>query len=375
MKKQPKNTKKKRILFIGQLPPPIHGVSAMNSYLVNSRLIRANYDLEIVNLQFAKSIQVIAKFSFSKLWKAIVLGLEIVRKILLCRPHLVYFTIAPSGFAFYRDAYYVLLIKLLKKKIIFHLHSQGIRRHANSSRLKKKIYSAVFKNTSVICLSESLIKDIRDVYDQRPFIVPNGIQPINTCMEEKQGKNNELPQIFYLSNFIKSKGVLVLLEALTILKKQGYAFRASLVGAPGDFSFSDLEDIIDRQGMAAEVKVVGPLYGEEKFRALKAADMFVFPTYNDAFPLVNIEAMQCGLPVISTYEGGIPDIVEHNESGYLVRKRDPEMLAEKIAVLLSDSNLRTEMGKRGYKKFVEQFTIDRFEKKMNQTFQEILTHA
>ena len=127
----------KRILFLGQIPPPLHGASIMNSYVINSEVIRTNFSIESVNFQFAKSIKEIEKFSFLKVYKAFLCGFEIVKKVIIQKPDLVYFNLAPKGFAFYRDAFYVFLLKLLKRKIVFHLHGKGIKKNVENNFLKK----------------------------------------------------------------------------------------------------------------------------------------------------------------------------------------------------------------------------------------------
>ncbi len=111
---------------------------------------------------------------------------------------------------------------------------------------------------------------------------------------------------------------------------------------------------------------------EKKISELQKADIFVFPTFNEAFPLVLLEASQFSLPVISTFEGGIPDIVVDGKTGFLVKSQNPEMLAEKISILLNNSNLRIEMGRNAYERFINNFTIDIFEKNMLKTFNSIL---
>jgi glycosyltransferase involved in cell wall biosynthesis len=82
--------------------------------------------------------------------------------------------------------------------------------------------------------------------------------------------------------------------------------------------------------------------------------------------------MQFGLPVISTFEGSIPDIVINNETGFLVETQNAQMLAEKIAILLKDKDLRIEMGKKGYERFINNYTLNHFENSMNKTFWKIL---
>lgn len=360
------------MLCILQLPPPVHGVSIMNEFVVKSQLLNDSLDIRTIDFKFGKSIKDLEKFTFRKFYKSIMYGFTIVRHLNNFKPDLIYFTIAPKGFAFYRDAYYILLLKLFRRKILIHLHGKGIDKITRNSRIKRILYKTVFKNLHVICLSEFLWNDIKEIYKGIPFIIPNGIKPESASDCKNDQPKDKVPKILYLSNFIKNKGVLVLVDALAILKKQGFVFKANLVGAPSDISNHVLETIIKEQNLTGCIHVIGPLNGEAKSQAYKEADMFVFPTYNDAFPLVTIEAMRAGLPVVSTFEGSIPDIVIHNETGLLVEKENPEMLAENIALLFTNVEMRNEMGARGYQRYLENFTLEQFERNMSETFQKVL---
>ena len=362
----------RKILCILQLPPPLHGVSLMNSLVINSELIRSNFNIDVVNLQFTKSVKELGKISFLKVYKSIYYGYEIVKKVLTKKPDLVYFTLCPTGFAFYRDAFYVVLLKLLNLKIVFHLHGKGIKPNAEKSILKKYLYAWVFKNTYVICLSESLTDDIAEVYKSTPFIVPNGIQVQPESREMRHLINGSIPQILYLSHYLRNKGILVLIDALGILNNKGYLFNARLIGPPADLTVEFLKNIITNQNLKEVVKVIGPLYGDDKFLEFQKADIFVFPTYNDAFPLVTLEAMEYSLPVISTFEGGIPEIVIDGETGFLVETQNAQILADRIGILLKDKKLRIEMGEKGHERFMNNYTLDRFCNNMNKTFQDIL---
>jgi glycosyltransferase involved in cell wall biosynthesis len=362
----------KKILFIIQLPPPVHGASLMNSYVINSEVIRSTYLIEVISLQFVKSIKNVAKFSLVKVFKFFFYGFVIVKKVLTQKPDLVYFTICPTGIAFYRDAFYVVLLKLLNSKIVFHLHGKGIKKNVKKSYFKKYLYTWVFKNTYIICLSELLSEDISEVYSGVPFIVPNGIEVQSKFNGIVNRLNRTVPQILYLSNYIRNKGILVLIEALEILKDQGYQFTARLVGAPADLTIEFLENIITNRNLSELTKIIGPRYADNKFLEFQEADIFVHPTYNDVFGLVNLEAMQFSLPVISTFEGSIPDIVIDNETGFLVEPKNAQMLADKIAILLKNNDLRIKMGNKGYQRFINNYTLNHFENNMIRTFNAIL---
>lgn len=105
-------------------------------------------------------------------------------------------------------------------------------------------------------------------------------------------------------------------------------------------------------------------YNEEKKAFFENADIFIFPTLNEAFGLVLLEAMEHALPCIATDEGGISDIVDDGKTGFIVSKRNTEALADKIEYLLNHPEERMRMGKLGYKKFKNQFTVGKFEERL-----------
>lgn len=368
-------SRKERILFMGQLPPPVHGVTMMNNNLVTSKILQANFHFDIVNLHFITSIDEISKYSVKKVVKAIRYGYEITKKLLRNKPDLVYFTISPKGYAFFRDSLYVCILKAFRKKIVFHLHGKGIRENARSNFIIKALSAWILRNSYVICLSERLIPDIEGVYRSTPFVVQNGIKVQSDSCERKPHIPGSVPNILYLSNYARDKGVLILIDALKILKDKGVPFRAQLVGAPANLTPEFLRDVISKQHLEEFVEIAGPLYDEAKREAFKMADLFVFPSLNDAFPLVILEAMQYFLPVVASFEGGIPDMVVDKDTGFLIENIDAGKLADKLSVLLGNEDLRHEMGQNGHIRFMNNFTIDHFEKNMLTTFQNILNQA
>lgn len=107
----------------------------------------------------------------------------------------------------------------------------------------------------------------------------------------------------------------------------------------------------------------GRKYGTDKEVFFNNADIFVFPTYypNECFPLVLLEAMQHGLPCISTNEGSIPDIIQDGRTGLLVERRNSKDLAEKIAWMINHPTERFTMGLAGLQRYRKEFTLSSFE--------------
>jgi glycosyltransferase involved in cell wall biosynthesis len=353
-----------------QLPPPVHGAAQMNTYVAESELLKSSFDLIIINLQFARSIEELRKKSFRKVYTAFLYVFQIFSGLLKNRPDIVYFTLAPIGSAFYRDAFYLFVTKLFTNKTVIHLHGQGVKEGANVSKLSKYIYKRVFQNTSVICLSKNLVKDLEGVYGQTPYIVPNGIR-VDHNIQPGLSKT-PIPNILFLSNYRVLKGILLLLDALQSLKGNGEVFTASLVGSPGDLSIDDLQKHVEKRGLGDRVNVLGPLYGDDKKTEFLNSDIFVFPTLFEAFGLVNLEAMQFGLPVVSSIEGAIPDVILDGKTGLLIRPGDVEDLKVKLTKLLRDPDLRQNMGTAGRRRFLQLFTVEQFERNLKNVFEKVL---
>lgn len=359
----------KRILFVVQLPPPIHGVALMNELIVKSPLIQQSFQEQHINLGTSQHIKDIGKSSPAKLLLSIRCLASILKNLLFFRPDLVYLTPSPSGFAFYRDALYTEVIKLFSNRLILHLHGQGIQAGARNSRLFRWLAKRMFRNVQVIFLSEGLKKDAIDFVQTAPFVVNNGLAD-DVLLPEKKKPEGPV-RILYLSNYIRSKGILDLIDALEIVFRTHRNFHCDLVGKPYDVSMEFLAGYIQQKGLSEVITICGAQYGEEKVRLLENADIFTLPSSNDAFPLVILEAMKFGLPVISTYEGGIPDIIDDNINGLLIPKKDIHALAAKLIFLLDHPEDRRRLGSAARKKFLDKFTLSDFERNMRQVFLQV----
>lgn len=116
----------------------------------------------------------------------------------------------------------------------------------------------------------------------------------------------------------------------------------------------------------------GRKYGCDKEEYWRTADMFVFPTLNEAFGLVLLEAMEHGLPCIGTNEGGINDIIDNGKTGFIVPSGSAESLSESIGKLLNDSSMREKMGECGRHVFTQRYTEMVFEERMLHILNKVL---
>jgi glycosyltransferase involved in cell wall biosynthesis len=355
------------------LPPPVHGSSMVGQMIHDSLVINHEFQCNYINLLASHNVAETGSISFRKLLEFVILWLKTLFSVVFNQPNLVYFALTTTGYAFLRDVLLVALLKLFHLKRIYHLHNKGISNYRNQPFFRF-LYKFVFKDAEVILLSNLLYDDVKEfVPKSKVHICPNGISDLfeNIKLDTLKNSNDKLhqtPELLFLSNLIESKGVYDLLEACTILKGNDINFHCTFIGGEGDITIADFTEKVKHLDLSDKVDYVGKKFGHEKVKAFSDADIFVFPTYysKECFPLVILEAMSAGLPVISTFEGGIPDIIDNGVNGYLVMQRNLQMLASQLEKLLTEPDLCKEMGNAGREKFEKEFEIEVFEHKLNQ---------
>lgn len=362
-----KNNKPK-ILFVCPLPPPIHGSSLVSQNIKDSSLLNEAFEMDFVNLSTSRKLEEVGKYSYwlyaHKAVRFIGTYLKTLWKLTIQRYDLCYLAITCHGVGFLKDAPFVLLCKFFGRKVVIHQHNKGMNKDVDRP-IYRWLLPMVYRNTKVILLSWRLYPDIEKVVKrEQVMICPNGIPDVNSKKTTDE-RNNDVPHILFLSNLIVSKGVLVLLDALKILKERGFQFVCDFVGGESKEldcnRFNNEVDIRNLEGLAI---YHGRKYGNDKYGFFKKADIFTQPTYDDCFPLTILEAMQHKLPIVATEVGAIPDEVCDDINGLISKEKDANDLAEKLAMLICDPLLRQRMGEEGYKRYKKLFTKQKFEDNM-----------
>jgi len=370
----PKNNILKKVLFILHYPPPIHGAAKVGEYIKNSKAINEEFHCKHINLSTSKTIDEIGKGKLLKWFRYFKILYRTFKEIRKFKPDLVYLTLTTTSIGFYKDSMVALLVKAFKIPMTYHFHNKGVK-NRHERWFDHQLYKRVLKNVDIILLSKYLYSDIKKyVPEDRVYYCPNGIpQSSNTFDYQSIRKDKSVPNILFLSNLIKSKGVDVLLEACKFLKEKKIVFKCTFVGGEGDISATQFQESIKSLQIENIVSYVGKKYGQDKEKAYLNADIFVLPTMykNECFPLVLLEAMHYSLPVVSTKEGGIPDIIDHGVNGLLIDNQTPEKLGAQIEILLKDPELCVRMGEKGRSLYLKHFTQEVFEELFIKTISQI----
>ena len=207
-----------------------------------------------------------------------------------------------------------------------------------------------------IVLSERFSAIFSGLIDQQKIrILPNGVPDVR----DRFGKTaNSQLNILFLSNLEIGKGILETIEALHLADANGLEFQAAIVGGwPNKGVEAQVRSRVEDYRLAERIKFSGLLEGPEKYAHLAAADVLVFPPNQvEGQPLVVLEAMMMGLPVIATDSGCISEMVVHGVNGYIVAKGAVEDIAEKLECLYRREDLRIEMGEAGRRSYLESYT-------------------
>lgn len=352
----------KKILFVVPLPPPMHGTTFINSKILNNVNIKKYFKIYFLNSSQSRNFSQLGLIKINKLILFLTNYFNLIKKLILTKPDLIYFNPSPRGIGFYRDIFYIFLFKIFKKKIVFHLHGKGFYDMYKNSFFMKILLVNLFKNINLICLSKKLIEDIKLFYDKnmKIFILNN----FSLSHSKTVHKNKDFTFV-YLSNLIPDKGIMTFLDAITLLNnKSNKNFKAKVIGDTIDRDF--LKKIKKKIRKLPNVKYFGKLYGKNKFKELNNSNVFVLPTYysNEAFPISILEAMSLNLPIISSRTGGIPDIVKHNKTGFLIKKNNSDQYAKYMSFYLNNKKLAFIHGINAKNEYNNKYTEDIFEKKL-----------
>ena len=314
---------KKKICFIAQFPPPMHGLSKAVETLYNSELNTAvnpngEFEFEKVDITNNKNfVKNLLKISRSK-------------------ADLFYFTISHTRGGNLRDLVIFKLLELRHKKCLIHLHGGYYRQLVDNDMAcwqRKANYKAIKKLAGVIVLSKSLKKIFEGMIDdEKIFVVENCVDDqyllTNQEIEEKLAalENKEILHVLWLSNFIRSKGYPFVLEMAKAEKERvdaGGAKRFHFDFAGKFFAGSEkeyFESYVKDNKLEEYVTYHGIVGGEAKRKLLKECYIFALPTRypNEGQPISILEAMGNGMFIITTDHAGIPDIVEDGMNGIVM---------------------------------------------------------
>ncbi len=340
-----------RILMVGMhLTKTRGGITTLTSSILGSRLSR-KYSISYI----ASQAEDLGKAR--KLLLAIWAALNFTFSCLLSRPEVVYVHIG-SNASLYRESAFILVAKLLGRKVITHFHAGDVGTYlpVQPHVCQNFISWALAHSDQIIAVSQESANDLAKIVPSgRVTILANAID-LSWLKTDPEGKVDDKIRLLFVGAVGKLKGEEDLVAALALLRDRNVNFKASFVG----YGAERLTTICEHLGVLDMIEHLGPVSLNDRAKVFSRADIFVLPTYAEAMPVSVIEAMAAGLPVITTPIGGIPEIIEHEKEGLLFACGDIRAMADHIMRLAVDEELRARIGQKARKRVAEQMDFGRY---------------
>lgn len=319
--------------------------------------------------------ETLGKLDVRNVWLAVKHAWELHRLLRARGAAAVYVPISQSSLGYLRDALLMAVVHVHRRQLYLHLHGADFRQFYNSSSLLMRSLIRVTLRSA--CQLWILSPRLAPTFDglmphERLRTLQNVVpdhQAAPAADRNYDGASNAV-RILYLGNQYSGKNCFDLLDALRALGVRASSWEVRIAGTclPPIKRRFDAE-IAHLRDVGIRIETVGLVDAAQKRRELEWADIFVYPTRFDGQPLVLLEALASGLPIVSTRHGAIPDTVRHGLEGLLVEPGGTGDLAEALALLAADPALRRKLGTRARGRYEQCYRPSRLVKDLAQLLQ------
>jgi len=363
------------ILLVGQTPPPYHGQAIAMQQLFDQRW--EGLEVRYLRMAYSHSESEVGRFRIRKIFHLIALIIKSWIILIKNRPCCLYYPPAsPNRTPVIRDVIFFLLVRPLAKDTIFHYHAGGLPAYVASLRFPLRFFSRLaFSNATLgIEISESqLSKDIFFPVKRR-ICISNGLD-VSDVGQRSNTDKNERRRILFVAGLRESKGVMNIISTADALRRLGADFVFDVAGAwQEEDTRREFEAELSRLNLEDHIFFHGRVTGEDKWNLYRQAYAFFFPSFYESenFPLVLIEAMAFGLPIVATNWRGIPELVVDGETGRLCDVQSCEQFSSAINELINNEDDYKKMASLARSRYENKYTKAVFISAMRQAFESVL---
>jgi len=276
-----------------------------------------------------------------------------------------------------REGAFLLIAKALRKAVVVLVHGwdDGCER-VYLSRLFRLVYA---RADAFIVLGNEFKNRLRRLgYDGTVFVhgAPIEDELLQYCQHQRlprctRGGSPKF-NILFLARVEKEKGIYEAIETYRILKKE-HPFVSLTVAGVGSQHNNAIQYASTRQ--LPDVSFVGLVERTAKYEVFKRADAYLFPSYSEGLPLSVLEAMACGLPIVTCAVGGLRDFFQDGGMGFMSESRDPTILASLLSRLISDPDLCSRISLFNHKYARDRFAAPQVAALLEEVYRFILEGA
>ena len=328
-----KNKARKRVLVLGQTPPPYHGQAVATQMLFDHDW--PGIDVITKRMAFSGEMDEVGRFGFKKIVHLFQL-VRATRKILKDNPRTTLFY--PPGSAswipFLRDVVFLILTRRHAAATVFIHHAGGLAAFVSQSRLRKYLGKLAYGNPDLALEVAHEEVPPREVFQAKSWMwCPCAIDV--PLMERGVPEANEKLKVLFVGSLQEGKGVIEIIRTAEWLRSKsvGKLFEFRVVGKWISDGFrKEAEDLLRKLGLTDCVIFPGEITGDQKWKAYRDADVFFFPSHysSEASPIVLMEALGAGLPILTTKWRGIPKLLNGCDSAVIHPVHRPELYGQTL---------------------------------------------
>ncbi len=294
------------------------------------------------------------------LLRIVISPFALAARLLRDGPGIVHINATLSGKGYWRDLAYMIVAKLLRRRVIFQVHGGPF---AQSFFARTRVPPALLRFTLsfadvVVLLSTHHMKAYQEFAPNACLeMISYGVEVPDVDLRFERYASPGPLQIVYVGRLVPEKGLFELVEALRILRARRVEVRMAFVGS-GPLERALRSAVVDA-GLDDRVEVRAPVFGAAKHELWSRAHVLAMPTHWEGLPLALLESMAAGCVPVITPVGGIPDVVQDHVQGILVSPRDPAGLADALQELHEDREAVWRMAIAGRERLVERYSRSR----------------
>lgn len=359
----------RRVLVVGPLPPPSHGVAVLTRTLLESGLA---HRFQLIHLDTAdrRGVANIGRLDAGNIWLAGVHGARFVSILARSRVDVVYLPVSKNTLGFLRDALFLGSAVAAGTPLILHFHGAGFDEFVRSAPgpVRALVRLLLKRATRAIVPGESLKGMLRGlIAENRIAVVPNAVaDPVGGDAGAREPGGTM--RILFLGNLLPAKGYVDLLQAAQVLLDEGVDLAVTFAGSVVDPETHRRATATLRHG-PDRIRFAGAVGADEKATLLRQSDVLALPSHDEAQPLAILEGMAAGIPVVSTRCGAIPETVLDGTTGVLIEPHDAAGLRRALRDLARRPDQRTALGSAARERYLAHYTMERWAERMAEVFE------